>query len=58
MDIGVLSMAMAQTNLLNQVGTALLGQSLDQFEESGADVAKMLEQSVNPNLGANIDISI
>lgn len=58
MEIETLSMAMAQTNLWTQVGTAVMSKSLEQFEDTGADLAKMLEQSVNPNLGANFDVSV
>ncbi|MCR4923116.1 MAG: YjfB family protein [Lachnospiraceae bacterium] len=58
MDIPALSMAMSQANVLNQVGTAVLSQSLDTFEGEAADMVKMLEQSVTPELGGNIDIRL
>lgn len=40
------------------IGTAVLSKSLDTFEQSGQDMIKMMEQSVNPNLGANVDVRI
>ena len=61
MDIARLSMGMAQTNTLNDVGTALLAKSLDQAKVTGDKMAEMLdaaamERSVNPNVGGNIDL--
>lgn len=63
MDIAKLSMNIAQTNLLNDVGTAMLAKSLDMAESMGSSVTELLdsaalERSVNPNIGGNIDISI
>lgn len=40
------------------VGIAVLAKSLDQVEISSQNMIKMMEQSVNPNLGANIDTRI
>ncbi|OON86538.1 hypothetical protein BXO88_07215 [Oribacterium sp. C9] len=37
------------------IGTAILGKVLDQAEEGGEDMLKLLEQSANPDLGANFD---
>lgn len=58
MDIPALSMAMAQTNLQTDFGVAMLSKSLDSLQDTGSDLAKMMELSVNPDLGANIDISV
>ncbi|MCI8901797.1 MAG: putative motility protein [Lachnospiraceae bacterium] len=63
MDIPSLSMSMAQTNLLTDVGTAMLAKSMEQADIITASMTEMLdasamELSVNPNVGANIDISI
>ncbi len=58
MDIPALSMYMAQSQTLTSVGTAVLSQNLDQMQSMGEDMTKMLEQSVNPNLGGSIDISL
>lgn len=60
MDIPSLSMALAQTELLNNVGTAVLAKSLDSMEAAGTQMVNMMqtsmELSVNPSVGANIDI--
>ena len=58
MDIAAISMAMSQQNLMNNVNVALLSKSLDTVETAGADMVKMMEQSVQPNLGQNIDITV
>ena len=63
MDIPSLSMSMAQTNILTDVGTAMLAKSMEQADIITASMTEMLdasamELSVNPNVGANIDISI
>ncbi len=51
-------MAMAQWNIGNQVGTAMLAKSIDTAEELGDDMVKMMEQSVTPQLGSNFDVSV
>ena len=63
MDIAGLSMNIAQSNLLNDVGTVMLSKSLDMAKIMGASMTEVLdsaamERSVHPELGANIDISI
>lgn len=63
MDIPSLSMSMAQTNLLTDVGTAMLAKSMEQADIITASMTKMLdasamELSVNPDIGGNIDISV
>ncbi|MBU5474974.1 MAG: putative motility protein [Clostridiales bacterium] len=58
MDIASLSTALSTTQLQNDVGVLMLGKQLDTVEVMGDSMIKMMEQSVNPHLGANIDISI
>ena len=57
-DIESLSMVMAQSKVQSDFGVAMLSKSLDDFETSGADMKKMMELSVNPDLGANIDLMV
>ncbi len=57
-DIASLSMVMAQDKVMSDFGTAMLSKSLDTFEQNGADMAKMLELSVNPGVGGNFDMSV
>ncbi|MDF2484483.1 MAG: putative motility protein [Herbinix sp.] len=40
------------------IGTAVLAKSLNSFEQSGASIVKMMEQSVNPNVGRNFDLKV
>ena len=58
MDIASLSTTLSTTQLQNDVGVLMLGKQLDTVEVMGDSMIKMMEQSVNPHLGANIDISI
>ena len=58
MDIPALSMAIAQTKLQSEVGTALMKQSLEMAEVQSAEMIKMMELSVNPNVGAHFDVSV
>lgn len=63
MDITSLSMGLAQSNLLTDVGTAMLAKSFDQADMISDAITDMLdassmELSVNPNIGGNIDIYI
>lgn len=72
MDIPSLSVALSQSKVMNQAGTAVLSMALDSTRQESASLIKMMdasagvpkvsakqmEQSVHPNLGANIDIRI
>ena len=55
MDIASLSMAMSTQNVLNDVGVAMLSKSLDTVEDMGNGMIKIMESSVTPYLGQNID---
>ncbi len=57
-DIPSLSMAMSQNKVMSDVGVAMLDMSLDNFSEAGDTMAKLMEQSVNPAVGGNIDVSV
>ncbi|MGN0505258.1 MAG: YjfB family protein [Lachnospiraceae bacterium] len=58
MDIPGLSVAMSQVNLVNDCNVAVLAKTMETAEESGELMIQMMEQSVNPHLGANIDIRV
>lgn len=58
MDIAGLSTYLSTINVVNDVQVAVLRQSLDTLETSGDSLTKMMEASVNPELGQNIDIRI
>ena len=58
MDIAGLSTNLSTIDVVNDVQVAVLRQSLDTLETSGDSLTKMMEASVNPELGQNIDIRI
>lgn len=58
MDIPALSTAMSQSQVMTAVNVAVLAKSLSTIETMGDGMVKMMEQSVAPNLGANIDITV
>jgi uncharacterized protein YdaL len=55
MDIASLSMAMSTQNALSDVGVLMLNKSLDTMEDMGENMTKIMESSVTPYLGQNID---
>ena len=55
MDIASLSTAMSTQNILNYVSVAMLSKSLDTVEDMGDGMVKIMESSVTPYLGQNID---
>jgi len=55
MDIASLSTAMSTQNILNDVSVAMLSKSLDTVEDMGNGMVKIMESSVTPYLGQNID---
>lgn len=58
MDIADVSMVMAQNQLMNNVGVAMMAKSLDSNEMVSDALSKMMESSVNPTIGQNIDIKL
>jgi len=42
----------------SSIGMAVLAKSLDTVEISGQNMIKMMEQSITPNLGVNIDTRV
>lgn len=55
MDIASLSIAQSTINVASDVQVAVLGKSLDTMETLDDGMKKMLESSVTPHLGQNID---
>ncbi len=56
MNIEAYSVMQAQANVMSAVNVSLLKKTLDTQEMMGAQMTQMMELSVNPNLGANIDV--
>jgi len=58
MDIASLSTSLSMANVQNDFGVLMLSKQLDTVEDMGDSMIKLMEQSVNPHLGGNIDISV
>lgn len=58
MDISSLSTSMSLTNLQMDVGYSMLAKSMEVAENAGDAITKIMEQSVNSNIGSNIDVSV
>ena len=61
MDVmGIASVAMYAANAsnLSDIGTAVLDMAIDQDNAQGSAMAAMLENSVNPAVGGNIDVRL
>jgi len=58
MDIAALSMGLSQMKVAQEASVSVLKMAMDTAKGQSLDLAKMLEQSVNPHIGGNIDISI
>jgi hypothetical protein len=62
MNIPELSTALANVNLMGQVGTAVLSKSLDNSEAAGQSLVNMMDRSmelsVNPAVGSNFDMYV
>lgn len=57
-DIATYSMMNAQAATMQSIGTGVLKKTMDLQKIQGAQLTQMMELSVNPNLGGNIDIRI
>ncbi|MBR6627587.1 MAG: YjfB family protein [Lachnospiraceae bacterium] len=63
MDIAGLSTALSTASLQSQVGVAVVSKAMDTNEALGQGLIEMIdaaamERSVNPQVGANLDIRI
>lgn len=60
MNIPEVSMALANVNLTNQVGIAVLDKAMESSESAGASLISMMDRSmelsVNPAVGSNFDM--
>lgn len=58
MDIAALSVQASALKASDMVSVAVFKKTLETIEGSGENMIKMMEQSVTPNLGQNIDIRV
>ncbi len=55
---GLPSMAVARAsqNNMGDIGTAMISKSIEVAGQSGDALKKMMERSVNPQIGGNLDV--
>lgn len=58
MDIARYASISSQNSTMEGVGIAMLSKAMDLQEQMGAELTKMMEQSINPGVGANIDLRV
>lgn len=57
MDIAAVSIGMHQDSVPQAVEIALIKKAMGTDEENSQSLVKMMELSVNPNLGSNLDVT-
>lgn len=58
MDIGALSMGLSQIQLAQEISTSVMKMAMETSELQVQDLTKIMEQSVVPHVGGNVDISL
>lgn len=58
MDIAAMASILKQGQLQQSVALSVVKLAMDQGEGQAQDLVKMMESSVNPNLGQSIDIRL
>lgn len=56
--LGLSTTVLSNANTQSAIGIAMLNKALDADQASGEALTQMLERSVNPMLGQNIDIRL
>lgn len=57
-SVGSIGLSVTDIDSMNMIDISMLKKSLDTVEQNGSMIIQMMEQSVNPNLGGNIDIRL
>lgn len=57
-SLGSANISVSDTRSMNAIDITLLKKSLDAVESNGDMMTKMMEQSVNPLIGSNIDVRL
>ncbi len=58
MDIAAYSIMQSQNEVMSGVGIEVLKNAMDVQKMQGAELTRLMEQSVNPAVGGNVDIRI
>ncbi|MCW6074338.1 putative motility protein [Clostridium sporogenes] len=56
MDIGRMSISLNQGKLAQAVSLSLMKMTMNTAKENAVQMTEMIKESVNPNLGQNIDL--
>lgn len=56
MDISALSMSLSEMKVAQEVSVSVMKLAMDTEQGQMQDFTKIMEQSVNPNLGTSIDV--
>lgn len=56
MDIAAVSIGLKQVQLAQAAGTSILKKAMDNAQVQAQDLLKIMEQSVQPQLGNTVDI--
>ena len=57
-SVGSIGLSVSDVDSMNMIDISILKKSLDAVEQKGDFLIQMMEQSINPNLGSNIDIRL
>ena len=57
-DVEHFAMTNTASQIKNEINVQLLSNSIDQIKTQGTDMIRMMELSVNPNIGSNVDVFI
>ena len=58
MDIAALSTSLSQGKIMSQVNVSLSKMGMDLAKQQEQALTKLMEASVDPHIGANIDIKL
>lgn len=58
MDIAALSVILRQNAVRQQAGIAIMKEAMENMEANSHAMVEMMEQSVNPHIGANVDVKV
>jgi hypothetical protein len=57
-DVEHFAMTNTASQIKNEINVQLLSNSIDQIKTQGTDMIRMMELSVNPNIGSNVDVFV
>ncbi len=58
MDIAAMASVQQMHQVRGQIAIGVASKVKDMVEQNGANLVKMMEQSVNPNVGGSVDIKV